>query len=131
MHIRVCVGEREKEMCMRVFVRTQEREREKQNYCHRALCMCMYVYVCVSVYVRSRWMDMSLSLYDRTTWALAVCMYVSALGRPSLYTLAHLYVCARASPLSLSLSVCVTDWVGGRTPALAATTLAPRGPSMW
>jgi hypothetical protein len=92
--------------------------------------MCMYVYVCVSVYVRSICIDMSLSLYDRTTWALAVRMYVSALGRPSLYTLAHLYVCAPVSPLSLSVSVCVTDLVGGRTTACRRTTLAPRGHSM-
>jgi hypothetical protein len=56
----------------------------------------------------------SLSLYDRTTWALAVRVYVSALGRASLNCVC-VYPCIAS--FSLSVSVCVTDWVGGRTPA--------------
>jgi hypothetical protein len=67
---------------MQVFVRMHGSERDKQKNSHRALCMCMYVGV--SVYVCSRWIDMSVSLYDLTTWALAVRVYVFALGRASL-----------------------------------------------
>jgi hypothetical protein len=79
--------------------------------------MCMCVRVCV--YVCAKEMDryVSLSVYDLTTWTLAVRVYVFALDRPSLYKRANLYVCAPASPLSLSVfvcvCVCVCDWLGG------------------
>jgi hypothetical protein len=124
MCVYMCVEERY--VCILMLVRMHESEREKQKRSPRALCMC--VYVCVSVSVCNRWIDVSVSLYDRATWALAVRVYVSALGRASLSCVC---VPLRRLILSLSVSVCVTDWVGGRTPAWAPTTLAPRGPSMW
>jgi hypothetical protein len=72
--------------------------------------VCVYVCVCVCVCVQ----QMSVSLYDRTTWALAVRVYVSALVRSSLN---YVCVCPCVASFSLSVSVCVTDWAGGRTPA--------------
>jgi hypothetical protein len=108
---------------MPVFVRMHESEREKQKKAIECcVCVCMCVCLCLCA------IDMSVSLYDRTTWALAVRLYVSALGRPSLNC-----VCVHpcVASFSVSVSVYVTDWVGGRTPACGTTALAPRGPSMW
>jgi hypothetical protein len=86
--------------------------RAKERNRRRAIerCVCVYVCVCVCVCVQ----QMSVSLYDRTTWALAVRVYVSALGHPSLNCVC---VPLRRLILSLSVSVCVTDWVWGRTQA--------------
>jgi hypothetical protein len=100
MHVCVCVCGRERDVCMQVFVRMHESEREKHKKSHRALCLCMYV--CVSVFVRSRWIDMSVSLNDLTTWALTVRVYLSALGRASLNC-----VCEPLCRLILSVCVCV------------------------
>jgi hypothetical protein len=85
---------------MPVFVRMHESEREKQKKSHRALCMYMCVCVCVCV------QQMSVSLYDRTTWALAVRVYVSALGRASLNCVC-VYPCVASFSLYVPLCVCV------------------------
>jgi hypothetical protein len=80
------------------------------------VCVCVCVRdVCMQVFVRMHESERDKQKKSHRACLFKLCVCV--------------YPCVAS--FSLSASVCVTDWVGGRTPACRATTLAPRGPSMW